>query len=79
VFNLETVKITLQKMGDQILYLTVVLENMLHVLILALALCVRVCGCAEKSHSNERAARTVITNQLYERRVLYGFSLLIES
>ena len=53
MFNPETVKITLQKMGDQISYLTVVLENMLHVLILTLGLCVRICGCAEKSHSNE--------------------------
>ena len=44
MFNPEKVKITLQKMGDQISYLTVVLGK-------KNVTCI--CGCAEKSPSNE--------------------------
>jgi stress response protein SCP2 len=53
VFNPEKVKITLQKMDDQISYLTFVVEIYVTCTHIALALCVRICGCAEKSHSNE--------------------------
>jgi len=54
------------------------MKYMLHVFVLALDLCVRICGCAEKSHSNERAAHSVITNERHVH-VQYGFSLLIKS
>lgn len=51
MFNVEKGTITLQEIVDRIL-LKNGLQNMLAVLILALAVCVRVRGCAEKSHTN---------------------------
>jgi len=65
VFNPEKVKITLQKMGDQILYLTVVLENYVtctHIGSSSVCSYLRICG--EKSAMNELIALSLLISSM---------------